>query len=318
MKKLLVLLTFMLIVAMVIVGCSSLNNSDGDTSTGENNNGTQAQDTPTTVKLPSFEELVALNSYENILKAHSNMYVKNTCTATDAAESYVEDAVFFQGNGKVDYHMRHTNTSSGSIVEDLSRVGNQWYYYNVNDVPYAVLELGETYILDYTLPDMFDCQPIGEAFVEGDYIAYHACVVYEGDEENSSRRRDYVFYFDKETKLIKQTTATLYSGEEVLATYIFDYAYDVKVEDLFDITLLDAFCGSPKRIDLEIVVGYNTEDQKSYSFVAITNAVLYAVIDSETYMLYTDTEFQNVATTLEAYDGTKNLTLYAKVLEFDD
>lgn len=299
MKKLLVVMIFALLVAMMMVGCSNENQEPS--------------------KLPTFEELVALNSYENILKEHSTLYVRNTCTATNAEESYIEDAIFFQGEGKIDYHMKHTNTARGTIVEDLSRVGNWWYYYNVEDAPYAVLELGETYVLDYTVPDMFDCQPVGEAFVEGDSIAHKASVVYEGEEESSSRRRDYVYYFDKETKLIKRASATLYNAEgAVLATYIIDYACDVKVEDVFDFTLLDAFGGSPKRIDLEIVVGYNTEDQKTYSFVAISNAILYAVIDSETYMLYTDTEFQNEVTTLEAYDGTRSMTLYAKALEFDE
>ena len=298
MKNIVAFFAIALLAAMLMVGCGSVQ-------------------MPT--DLPDFEELVALNSYENILKEHTNLYVKNTCTATYTDESYVEDAVFFQGNGKVDYHMRHTNTASGVFVEDLSRVGNQWYYYNVEDTPYAVLELGETYVLDYTVPDMFDCEPVGEAFVEGNFIVHKACVVYEGDEENASRRRDYVYYFDKETKLVKQATATLYnSAEEVLATYVIDYTCDVSVEDVLGMTLMDAFGGSPKRIDLEIVVGYNTEDQKTYSLVALTNAILYAVIDSKTYMLYTDPEFQNEVTTLEAYDGTKAMTLYAKVLEFDE
>ena len=317
MKKRLVLLIFMLLVIMMVVGCSNGNNSMVDAANGESNNDNQIEATQKPSELPTFEELVALNSYENILKEHSTLYVKNTCTATNAEESYVEDAIFFQGDGKIDYHMKHTNTASGSVVEDLSRVGNQWYYYNVNDAPYAVLELGETYVLDYTIPDLFDCQPIGEAYVEGDFIVHKASIVYEGEEENSSRRRDYVYYFDKETKLIKQSTATLYNSEgAVLATYVIDYTCNVKVADVFDFTLVDAFSGSPKRIDLEIVVGYNTEDQKTYSFVAITNAILYAVIDSETYMLYTDPGFQNEVHTLEAYDGIKAMTLYAKALEF--
>ena len=319
MNKILVLLSFVLLMTVMSIGCSNGNNSVGDITNGENNNDNQVEDTTKPSELPTFAELVALNSYENILKQHSTLYAKNTCTATNAEESYVEDAIFFQGNGKIDYHMKHTNTASGSIVEDLSRVGNYWYYYNVEDVPYSVLELGETYVLDYTLPEIFDCEPVGEAFAEGDFIVHKASAVYVGEEENNSRRRDYVYYFDKETMLIKQTTATLYNSDgDVLATYIIDYTCDVNVEDVFDITLADAFGGSPKRIDLEIVVGYNTEAQKTYSFVTITNAILYAVIDSQTYMLYTDTEFRNEVTTLEAYDGTKAMTLYAKLLEFDE
>ena len=319
MKKFLALLIFMLFVSMMMVGCSNANNSVGDVTTGESSKDNQTEDTQKPSELPNFEELVALNSYENILKKHSTLYIKNTCTATNAEDSYVEDAIFFQGDGKIDYHMRYTNTDSGTIVEDLSRVGNHWYYYNVNDVPYAVLELGETYLLDYTIPNIFDCEPVGEAFVEGDFIVHKASMLYEGEEDNTSRKRDYVYYFDKETKLIKQSTATLYNNEgAVLATYVIDYTCNVKVDDVFDFTMLDAFASSPKRIDLEIVVDYNTENQKTYSFVAITNAILYVIIDSETYMLYTDSEFQNMVTTLEAYDGTKAMTLYTKLLEFDE
>ena len=300
MKKLGLFLIFLMLAAVLMVGCN-------------NENGTQ----PEVAELPTFEELVALNSYENILKTHSTLYMKNTCTAVQADESYVEDAVFFQGNGKVDYHMRHTNTASGTIIEDLSRVGQQWYYYNVNDASYAVLELGETYILDYTLPEFFDYNPMGKAYIDGDYIVHHAFIIYEGSEDYTSRRRDIVFYFDKETKMIKQTTATLYNNEhEIVATYVIDYTYNVKAEDVFDTTLLESVSADEKRIDLEIIVDHNTADQKTYSLMTTTDAILYAIIDSETYMLYTDAEFQNEVMTLDAYAGVKNMTLYAKKLEF--
>ena len=300
MKKLGLFLIFLMLAAVLMVGCN-------------NENGTQ----PEVAELPTFEELVALNSYENILKTHSTLYMKNTCTAVQADESYVEDAVFFQGNGKVDYHMRHTNTASGTIIEDLSRVGQQWYYYNVNDASYAVLELGETYILDYTLPEFFDYNPMGKAYIDGNYIVHHAFIIYEGSEDYTSRRRDIVFYFDKETKMIKQTTATLYNNEhEIVATYVIDYTYNVKAEDVFDTTLLESVSADEKRIDLEIIVDHNTADQKTYSLMTTTDAILYAIIDSETYMLYTDAEFQNEVMTLDAYAGVKNMTLYAKKLEF--
>ena len=124
MKKLLVLLIFMLFVTMMMVGCSNGNNPVGDATSGDSNSNNQTKVTQKSSELPTFVELVALSSYENILKEHSTLYDKNTCTATNAEESYVGNAIFFQGNGKIDYHMKHTNTASGSIVEDLSRVGN--------------------------------------------------------------------------------------------------------------------------------------------------------------------------------------------------
>ena len=74
----------MLLVTMMVVGCSNGNNSVVDATTAESNNDTQIEVAQKPSELPAFEELVALNSYENILKEHSTLYVKNTCTATNA------------------------------------------------------------------------------------------------------------------------------------------------------------------------------------------------------------------------------------------
>ena len=84
MKKLLVLLIFMLFVTIMMVGCSNVNNSVRDATSGESNNDNQTEAIQKPSELPAFEELVALNSYENILKEHSTLYVKNTCTVTNA------------------------------------------------------------------------------------------------------------------------------------------------------------------------------------------------------------------------------------------
>ena len=296
MKKNRIFVILMLLMMMFMVGCNR-------------------QENP--AQLATFEELVEINSYENLLKKYSNMYVKNVCTATNEEESYIEDAVFFSGNGKVNYHMRHTKVLGNTIIQDLSRVDNQWYYYDANDATYIVLELGGTYIFDYTVPNIFECHPLGKAYIDGDYIVHHAFMIYEGSEENSARRRDFVYYFDKESNIINKVEAIIYdNNHEVLATYIIDYVYDVKVENVFDMTIMDSVYNSEKRIDLEIVVDYNTSNEKIYSLVATSDAVLYAVIDCETYMLYTDQEFQNEVSTLEAYAGVKNMKLYAKKLEF--
>ena len=80
MKKLLCILAFMLLVTMIMVGCRNGNNSVIDAANGESNNDNQTEATQKPSELPTFEELVALNSYENILKEHSTLYVKNTCT----------------------------------------------------------------------------------------------------------------------------------------------------------------------------------------------------------------------------------------------
>lgn len=68
-----------------------------------------------------------------------------------------------------------------------------------------------------------------------------------------------------------------------------------------------------KCIDIEIIVNYGTEEQKSYSFFALPDMQIFLAIDHSTYGLYSDHEFTQLVSTLDKYDGQKNLTLYAKI-----
>jgi hypothetical protein len=72
--------------------------------------------------------------------------------------------------------------------------------------------------------------------------------------------------------------------------------------------------GSDKRIGLEIIANYGTPEQASYNFVTTTDSMLLASFDDVTYLLYTDSACQNEVETLDAYEGEKSLTLYAKIM----
>ena len=320
MKKIALILAVALLSMAFLTGCEELDIIVDTLENGANiNSGGENDQSQEPEVLPTFEELAAINSYDEIFKIHENMYFKNVCNATNTDESYVEDGVLMRGEGKVYYHMKSTRTVDGAVTQDVSRIGDEWYYVGENEPSYAVLELGETYVFDYTLPELFNVTPIGKAYLDGEQIVVHAYTIYEAFEEFTARRRDFTFYFNKETKLLEKLTATLYNNEhEIVATYVSDFSYGVQVGEIFESTLFDTVYASENRIELAIVVGHGTEDEKSYSLVATTDSVLYAVINSQTYLLYTDPEFQNQVDTLEAFAGEKTMTLYAKLLEFDE
>ena len=153
--------------------------------------------------------------------------------------------------------------------------------------------------------------------MDGDQIVQHAFTITAATEDSPASRTDYTYYFNKETKLVEKVTETIYDEKHaVRATSVTVLDYDVKVSDVFDTTARDTVYGSEDRIDLEIVVDYGTEEQKSYSLVSTTDALLFVAVNSETYLIYADPEFQNRVVTLEDFVGEKTLTLYAKKVEF--
>ena len=304
MKKLSLILAIGLILAsaFLIIGCNGPHSKDDEEQTSK--------------ALPTFEELVALNSYDEVLKNHKNVYYKNICTPANPDEAYVEEGVFFLGNGKVDYHMMSTTVATNTINQHLSRIGNEWYYYSSVDGMYSVLELGENFMLDYTLPDMFyNCVPMGKAYIDGDYIVHHAYSIAEAIDEYAAERKDYTYYFNKDTMLLEKATCVMYNNQHVVfeSNYA-EFSYDVNVDELFPDKFIDKVYNSENRIDLEIVIGNN----EKYSLVATTDSILYTIINGSTYMMYTDPECQNIVYDLSAFVGVKSLTLYAKELTFDE
>ena len=312
MKKLAILLAVIMLATVTLVGCEELDIIVDTLENGMDNGTEQAPET-----VPTFEELIALNRYGEIFKLHETMYFKTVYDDTDPAKSFIEEGVLMRGEGKVDYHMKNTMTIDGVISQDLSRVDNEWYYYSTSEPLYTVLELGESFLFDYTLPEIFVGTTIGKAYVDGDQIVQHAFTITAATEDSPASRTDYTYYFNKETKLVEKVTETIYDEKHaVRATSVTVLDYDVKVSDVFDTTARDTVYGSEDRIDLEIVVGYGTEEQKSYSFVSTTDALLFVAVNSETYLIYADPEFQNRVVTLEDFVGEKTLTLYAKKVDF--
>lgn len=263
-------------------------------------------------KLPTFEELSIVNSFDELFEAHTNVYVKTTCVPSGEGTSIVQDTVYVKGEGKVDYFMREKLESDDGYSGYAARSGQEWYYLASPDPITAVLEVGESFFFDYSVPDFFDATPIGNTYMYNGQIVHHAYDVEPATEDYNAVRYDYTYYFNASTKCLDKIVQLYYNYQhELIATYTSEFYYSVNVKDLFGDTLKDVVYNSDNRIDVEIIVGYNTESQKSYSLVATTDSVLYAVIDNVTYVMYTDHSCQNMVMTLEGFSGKESVTLYA-------
>ena len=284
--------------------------------------GCQNNTQQTAEALPTFEELKAINSYKEVFKNHKNVYVKNTnINNEDPSESVLEEAILMPGDGKIEFHMTSTDLKTNTVLQDLSRVGNEWYSYDVEDGMYAILEIGASFILDISIPAFFsDVEAVGKAYVEDNYIVHHASAIYEAWEDIEGWRNDYTYYFNKETHLLEKVLIKQYDANYV-CTDINDVVieYDVNVSDVFELTLFDRVHGADNRINVEIILGYNTENEKKYNLVATTDSIMYAaVLDDVTYTIYSDPECKNEVTTLDEYEGLKSVTLYAAEFVYEE
>ena len=267
--------------------------------------------------IPTYEEISAMNQYQEIFKIHSNIAVTKVQKSDIPEENITEEIIFLPGNGKIDYHLRTKQNSQDSYYEHASRLGNYWYYSSITDGTYAVLELGEIFLLDYTISDLFDGIPVGKPYIEDNYIVYHAYRINPGYEEIKATRDDFIFYFNLETKLIEKITGKLYNeNHEVVTTSEAIFAYSVK--EYFTPTLYDTIHNDEKKIKVEIILDYNTPEQKSYEFVTIPSALNIVYVDYSSYDLYTDSEYQNQVLTLEEISDVTNLKLYAKKVEYSE
>jgi outer membrane lipoprotein-sorting protein len=293
MKKHIFLLMMLCMLVLFVTGCN-------------NNN----------AELPTFEELAKINSYEEIFKTHSNVFVQTVQKSDIKEEDVTEEILFFPGNGKVDYHLRKKLNSEDHYYEKASRYGNCWYY-SLNEEMFAVLELGEKFILDYTINDLYTCIPVGKPYIEDNMIVYHTYLIMKGFEEGTSKRDDYTYYFNLETKLLEKITGVQYNANhEVISTYENIFTYDVK--EYFSPTLYDTITKDENNIKLEIVFDYNTNEQKSYEIITTHKANNLVYFNDSTYSLYTEPEFINQVLTLEEYTDVKNLKLYAKLNEYSE
>lgn len=263
-------------------------------------------------KLPTFEELSIINSFDELFKAHTNVYVKTTCVSTGERQTIVQDAVYVKGEGKIDYFVREKLESEADYSEYVARSGQEWYYLSSQNELTAVLEVGEDLIFDYSVPEFFDATPIGNTYIHNGQIVHHAYDIEPATEDYNAIRYDYTYYFNADTKYLEKIVQLYYDHQhELLATYTSEFCYSININDLFGATLKDVVYNSDNRIDVEIIVGYNTDSQKSYSLVATTDSTLYAVIDNHTYVMYEDPEYHNMVMTLEGLSDEESVTLYA-------
>ena len=271
--------------------------------------------------LPTFEKLLAVNSYDEIFKSHKNIYINNVSTNADPSKSTVEDAILMPGDGKVEYHMLAINAETKEVIQEASRIGDAWYYYAIDEGTNAILEVGSSFVCEVSLPNFFDeCKPMGKAYIDGDYIVHHAYYIFNKYDDVDAVRYDYTYYFNKETYLLEKVNTMRYdNNHNVVEENVSVLKYDVNVSDVFESTIYDRMHTAANRIDVEIVVDYNTDNEKKYNLVATTDSILYAaVLNDVTYLTYSDPECQNPVTDLSAYEGLKSVTLYATELTFDE
>lgn len=291
MKKNLFFIMIFLILFIFITGCN--------TNQSHNN------------QIPTFDELAKINRHEEVFKTHSNIFVKTVQKSDVETEDYTQESLFFPGNGKINYHARKKLNSQDFYCEMISRSGNSWYCLSNNEL-FAVLELGEFFLLDYTINDIFTCIPIGKPYIENNMIVYHTYLITQGYEDLPAKRDDYIYYFNLKTKLLEKITGVKYdSNHKVVATYEDIFTYSVK--EYFSPTLYQNITTNEKNINLEIIMDYNTPEQKSYEFITMPNALNVVYFNDSSYSLYTDPEFTNKVMTLEEYSQNKNLKLYAKL-----
>ena len=272
-------------------------------------------------ELPTFDQLIAINNYNEVLKTHKNIHIHNVCTYADSSVSTVEDAILMLGNDKIEYHMLAVDAETNEVIQEASRIGDAWYYYDIDEGTNAILEVGISFVCEVSLPDFFDeCKPMGNAYVDGDYIVHHAYSIFNEYDDIDAVRYDYTYYFNKETYLLEKVNTVRYNNNHnIVENNLSVFKYDVNASDVFESTIYDRMHSAENRIDIEIVVDYNTDAEKKYNLVATTNSTLFAaVLNDVTYWTYSDPECQNSVTDLSVYEGLKSVTLYATELVFDD
>lgn len=303
MKKIKVLAALVTLLTLFSFGCNNI----------DNQHSSEASDV-----IPSFEELVEINSYEQILEKHANFYVKSVWVDVELNQTYCEESVYMIGEGKVDYHSKRINVETEECVQEVSRDGNEWYAYSNIDPFTGVLELGETFVLDYTLSEIIYGTPVGKGYILNDHIVYHASFILEETEDYPAKREDLTYYFNKESKLIEKIEEIEYNNKNLVSdTCLVEFAYDVNMDEIFETTLRDSVYNSEKRIDVEIIINANTVEEKTYTFVGTTDMNVLVTVNDKVYALYSDAEFTNMVTNLSAYEGQKSVTLYAKALFAD-
>lgn len=265
------------------------------------------------VEIPTMQELVEINDPKNVLKDHDNVFVNIVWKSSNPILNYTEDVIYFKNDAGLCYHKREVHENDG-YWGYTSLVGNAFYSV-AESGSMAILTEGDDVYFDHTLD--FESTPVGKAYIENGRIVYHTYYIFEADEMFDASRDDYTLYFNKDTKLLERIDCVSYNTDhQIEYEYSSAVSYDVaNAEDTFETTAYEIVMASDKKINLEIIANYGTPEQTSYSFVSMTDSMVLASFNDLTYLLYTDPEYQNEVETLDAYEGQKNLTLYAKKYE---
>lgn len=316
MKKTWFVLALAAVLAVFMVGCNVVQKDNGDNSCGngcsadcknECNTGGNNDTEKAPEELPTFAEIIAFNQLDNVLKTHSNAYVHSVYSAE--GKDTVEDLICFKGDGKADYHQR-TKNSDSEEYEYTSGVGN--VRYRVNESSSIILEIGDLFFSKISYLEMDTAVQVGKGYIENDKIVYHAYQIVEGNDEFTAQRYDHTFYFNKDTKLIEKLDYVGYDSEhKAFCEYRSETSYSVDVESKLGTTAYEIMMGSEHIIELEVIEGYNTPEQRTYNLTVPYDADLTLIIDKDFYALFSDVEHTNLVMTLEDFVGEEKVTLYA-------
>lgn len=322
MKKLCLLLVLALIAAAVLFVYKHRNDNEAAKGEDSGENGTDAGNgdsakEPIAEEIPSFEELLEINDLQKIFETKSNIYAFIKSESDNPEYQYTAETVYFDNGDKTDYHEK-TTYASGEITY-MSSVGNGIFYSNPT-LSMVGLEIGAQFYFDYTLD--YDSTPIGKGYIENGYIVYHSYNIFEGYPEYDYSGSAYLntLYFNKDTKLLEKYVSVTYGecyAEE--GTFTVDVSYDVTDPmSKFGTTAYDIINNAEELIDVELIVGFNTPEETSYSLKAPADAELFIYINEEFYSVYTDAECTNEIFTLEEFAGEEKVTVYAAIYDYSE
>ena len=260
--------------------------------------------------IPSFEELLEINDLQKLFETKFNVHAYITTESDDPEYQYTAELIYFDGGDRTNFHEK-TVYDSGETTY-MSSVNNGIFYAN-SELTMVGIEIGKQFYFDSTLD--YDSTPIGKGYIENGYIVYHSYNIIEGYAEYDYSGAGYLntLYFNKDTKLLEKYESVIYSEYYVAkCAYTVTVSYEVAdAVSKFGTTAYDIINNAEDLIDVELIVGYNTPEQTSYSFKAPAESDLFIYIDEEFYSVYTDAECTNEILTLEEFAGEEKVTVYA-------
>lgn len=260
----------------------------------------------TSDEIPTYEELVAANNYDEVFKKHNNIYVNIVCESDLPENVYTSENFYYLDGESVNYNIR-TKYAGEDSFNYTTKIGGEFYYYSANTIM-TLLYTNEEIIEDYTLDLTFDY--VGEPYLEGDQIVLQAQLFYEDFEEISTRVADYTIYFNKDTRLLEKIT---YLSHDENTARLYDYVAEISydAENVFEENARDFICERENFIELEIIMDHGSDKEASYKLASTTDAMIGIFYDVKPCYLFTDPGYENAVWDLAVFEGEKSLTLYA-------